>query len=452
MSLTTSDRPGPGSPGGATSRRRRAAAGAPRRSPAHRAGDPTGHGPLPLGPATSTTTAGDWPGAGAGSMARGARTRLVTLVLVVAVLNVFGLVMVLSASSVVAAAGGSSWSFFNRQLLWMALGIVAAGIGAVVPYERWRAAAPYLYAVAIGLLLVVAVPRFGTTVDGSRRWLQIGPQRFQPSELAKLALIVSTAALLARRSHRIADPRRSLRPVLVATVPVVALVMVQPDLGTSLIIVAVVGSVLVAAGVPAGPLLRVGVGTSTLAAAAAMAAPYRRARVMGFLDPWSDPHNTTYQTLQSLVGLAEGGWTGVGLGGSRAKWGFLPNAHTDFIYAVIGEELGLIGALVVLGAFVLVGVCGYGVALACEDRFGSLLAAGVTTWLLVQAFVNMGGVIALMPITGVTLPFVSFGGTALLANMAAVGILVNIAGRPLRERSMRTAQAATRGAASQALR
>jgi cell division protein FtsW len=185
--------------------------------------------------------------------------------------------------------------------------------------------------------------------------------------------------------------------------------------------------VLFVAGVPLRPLgATVGLG-AVAATALALGAGYRRARLTAFLDPWADPGNTGYQTIQSLVGIASGGLAGTGLGASRAKWGFLPYAHTDFIFAVISEELGLIGGVLVVGLFVALGVLGLRAALLAPDRFGMLVAAGITAWFLVQAFVNIGAVIGVLPITGVPLPFVSFGGSSLLVGMAAAGVLLNVA-------------------------
>lgn len=353
--------------------------------------------------------------------------RHVALLWLVGVLNLFGLVMVLSASSVLAAAEGSSWTYFSRHLLWVIVGIAVFFVAVGIDYRRWNRLAPFAYLGSIAMLVAVLIPSVGVVVYGSRRWIEIGPQRFQPSELAKLGLLLVVAHWLAGREHVAGDSRRTLRPVLLFTIPVAGLIMLQPDLGTTLICVGIVASMLIAGGVPLAPMAKIGGVVMVLVAAAAWFEPYRRERVLAFLDPWSDPSDTTYQSLQSLVGLASGGVDGIGFGESRAKWGFLPNAHTDFIYAVVGEELGLIGTLAILALFVGLGLLGFSIALNASDRFGVLLASGITTWLLLQAFVNMGAVVGLMPITGVTLPFVSFGGTSLMVNMLAVGMLYNVA-------------------------
>jgi cell division protein FtsW len=203
--------------------------------------------------------------------------------------------------------------------------------------------------------------------------------------------------------------------------------MLQPNLGTTILLGAIVLSLLWVAGTPMLPLTGLAAAGAVLATGLALWAPYRRARVLAFLDPMADYQNGGYQNVQSLVGIASGGITGTGLGESRAKWGFLPEAHTDFIFAIIGEELGMVGALTVVALFVALALLGVRTALQAPDRFGMLLAAGITTWILVQAFVNMGAVVGVLPITGVPLPFVSSGGSSLIFTMAATGLLLNVA-------------------------
>jgi cell division protein FtsW len=223
------------------------------------------------------------------------------------------------------------------------------------------------------------------------------------------------------------DNRLTLVPVMVVFLAIAALVMVQPNLGTTLLLGSIVLSMLWVAGTPLIPLTALAAAGAIVATGLALWAPYRRARVLAFLDPMADYQNGGYQNVQSLVGVASGGITGSGLGESRAKWGFLPEAHTDFIFAIIGEELGLIGALVVVALFVGLCVLGARAALLAPDRFGMLLAAGITVWFGVQAFVNIGAVIGILPITGVPLPFVSYGGSSLLFSMIGAGLLLNVA-------------------------
>lgn len=363
---------------------------------------------------------------------------------VISVLLVIGLVMVLSASSVQALRDhGSSWYYFQRQLLWVALGAGVFLLASRIDYRAVRRLAVPLLLLATALLVVVLVPGIGVRVNGARSWIGAGLLRIQPAELAKLALLLFCADLLARRSHRIDDARLTLVPILLVVGLTGALMMLQPDLGGSLVVGAIVFAVLFVAGVPLLRLAGVlGVGTG-VSLALAMAEPYRRARLLAFLHPSRDPGDTGYQINQSLNGLASGGVFGTGLGESAAKYGYLPNAHTDFIFAIIGEELGLLGAMLVVSLFLLFAVLGIKAALRAPDLFGTLAAAGITAWILAQALVNIGGVIGLMPITGLTLPFVSYGGASLLVTMAASGMLVNIAAhgraregvRPARDRS-----------------
>ena len=352
----------------------------------------------------------------------------VGLLAIITTLNLLGLVMVLSASSVVALDDyGSSWYVVMRQAMWLAVGTVACVVLLRVDYHRWRRWSLPLLGISGFLLALVLVPGIGITVHGASRWLGYGPFSLQPSELAKLTVLLFVADLLARRAAWMDDIRVTLVPVAVVFVSVALLLMLQPNLGTTLVLGAIVLSLLFVAGTPFVPLTGIAVAGAAVATGLALWAPYRRARVLAFLDPWADYKNTGYQNIQSLVGVASGGITGSGLGESRAKWGFLPFAHTDFIFAIIGEELGLIGALVVVALFVGLCVLGSRAALLAPDRFGLLLAAGVTVWFGVQAFVNLGAVIGILPITGVPLPFVSYGGSSLLFSMAGAGLLLNVA-------------------------
>jgi len=352
----------------------------------------------------------------------------VGLLAIVATLNLLGLVMVLSASSVVSLDEyGSSWYVVVRQAMWLGFGTAACVVVLRLDYHRWRRPALPALVLSGGLLALVLVPGVGITVNGASRWLGYGPFSLQPSELAKLTVLLFAADLLARRAAWMEDTRVTLVPVTVVLGIVTVLLMFQPNLGTTLIMGAIVLSLLFVAGTPLVPLSGLAVAGAVVATALALWAPYRRARVLAFLDPWADYENTGYQNIQSLVGVASGGITGIGLGESRAKWGSLPYAHTDFIFAIIGEELGLLGALFVVSLFVGLCLLGARAALLAPDRFGMLLAAGVTVWFGAQAFVNIGAVTGILPITGVPLPFVSYGGSSLLVSMVGAGLLLNVA-------------------------
>jgi cell division protein FtsW len=347
---------------------------------------------------------------------------------IVVFLNLFGLVMVLSASSVTALYQyGSSWHQFMLQSAWLTVGFAALWFTSRFDHRNLSMFVKPLLVVSAGLMVLVLVPGLGVSVNGSARWVGWGPLRMQPSEMAKLAMIVFAADLLASRAPQIRNLRITLGPILVVFSGFAVLLMLQPNLGTTIILAGIMLVMLLVAGIPGRPLAAV---TGVLVAAAtafAFLEPYRFRRLMGFKDPWADPLNTGFQTIQSQVGLANGGWLGTGLGQGRAKWGFLPEAHTDFIYAIIGEEMGLLGSLFVIALFLSFALFGVRIALRATDRFGMLLATGITTWILAQAFVNIGACVGVLPITGVPLPFVSAGGSSLLFTMAASGILLNVA-------------------------
>jgi cell division protein FtsW len=352
----------------------------------------------------------------------------VVLLATVVVLNIVGLVMILSASAVQAlSAYGSSWYFFERQLLWAIVGAVAFLIAGRVDYRHWRKLSIPLVLVAGITLCVVLVPGVGIKVDGARRWLGAGFLRFQPSEIAKLALLVFVADILTRRAEHVNDWRRVLKPILITTGVIGFLVLIEPDLDSTFVLALIVMAGLMVGGLPIGQLARV-IGYSLASTVLlSLAVPYRRARVLAFLHPSHDMSNTGYQIRQSLIALGSGGVGGVGLGQGRAKWMFLPNAHTDFIFAIIGEELGLVGCLLVIGLFVGFGLVGLRIARRAPDRFGMLLAAGVTVWVVGQAAINLGAVVAVLPVSGIPLPFLSAGGSALVFTMTGAGILANIA-------------------------
>jgi cell division protein FtsW len=346
----------------------------------------------------------------------------------VATLDLIGLVMVLSASSVEALSQHlSSWYYFERQAMWVGLGAVALAVTMRIDYHRWRRWAALAMAVSMILLLAVLVPHVGVSVGGSSRWLGFGQFRLQPSELVKLTFVVYLADVLARRRERSGEVRSVLGAVGMVFGPAALLIFIQPDMGTTLVLTAIAFGVLWASGLPGLTLAKMaGLGLG-LAFIAGMAEPYRKARLLSFLHPWADRATSGYQVVQSMVGLASGGLFGVGLGASKAKWGFLPNAYTDFIFSVISEELGLIGAVFVVALFTTFAVVGLRCSRRAPDNFGGLMAVGIVVWITAQAVLNIGAVIGLLPVTGVPLPFVSFGGSSLVILMAAIGILLNIA-------------------------
>ena len=359
----------------------------------------------------------------------GRRTGLfLALFLSVIALVLLGLVMALSATAAPSLSGtNSAWSLFKSQATWLGVGVVALLVLLRVDYHHWKRLAPMGLGLSLVLLVLTAVPSVGLSANGARRWLGVGSIVFQPSELAKIAFVVFVADLLSRPDRQMEDTRSTLAPVLLLTGVMTVLLMLQPHLGTTLVIAGVAMTMLYFAGARISHLV-----VATVAGAAATAmmvaySPWRRDRMLGFLDPWEDPFGNGYQTLKSLHAMATGGLDGLGLGAGRAKWGFLPYAHTDFIFAVIGEELGMIGSLLVVILFVGLAAAGLGVALRAPDRFGMLLAVGITSWVILQAALNMGAVLAIFPVVGITLPLLSFGGTSLVATLAAMGVLLNVA-------------------------
>ncbi len=341
-----------------------------------------------------------------------------------------GLVMILSASSVEAfKTYGSSFLFFRKQLVGAALGLVALLGLSRLDYRRLRKLARPLFWLTLVGLVAALIPGIGVSGGGSSRWLSFGPVTVQPSELAKLALILVAAHVLERKGGFVGDIRELCIPVIPMTALACLLMIAQPDLGTTIITAVAVLTVLYLAGARLrhlGALISVG---SVAAAGLIFTQGYQRARFASYLHPWADPLKGGYQIIQGQIALGSGGWFGVGLGASRQKWSYVPNAHTDFIFAILGEELGLIGTLVVLAAFGFFCYLGVRIAREAPDRFGFLVAGGITAWIGIQAVINIGAVTGMLPITGVPLPMISFGGTSLVLTMAAIGILLSIARR-----------------------
>lgn len=350
------------------------------------------------------------------------------LFVAVAALVLLGLVMALSATAAPSLSGtDSAWSLFKSQAMWLGVGTVAILALLRVDYHRWKRPAALGMGACLLLLALTAVPSVGLSANGARRWLGSGSIVFQPSEVAKLAFIVFVADLLSRPERPMEDTRSTLQPVLILTGVIAALLMMQPHLGASLLIAGVGVTMLYFAGARLSHLALAGCVGAFLTALLIAYSPWRRERVLGFMNPWEDPLGNGYQTLRSLHALAVGGVEGMGLGSGRAKWGFLPYAHTDFIFSVIGEELGLAGSLFVVALFVVIAATGLGVALRAPDRFGMLLAVGITSWIILQAALNIGAAVAIFPVVGITLPLLSFGGTSLVTTMAAMGVLLNVA-------------------------
>jgi len=347
------------------------------------------------------------------------------LIFVTLALVAFGIVMVFSATSAAAAVGGNDPSYYlKRQGIYAVLGIVLMLVAQRIDYRLLRKLAPPLVLTSIGLL--VAVLAIGPSINGARRWINLGPAVFQPSELAKLGLAVWASAYLSR--HRAPQTLGELlRPVGALTGVFCVLLLFEPDLGTAIALVVMLAGILLVSGTPLRVLGGATAIAGTLGVAVVWIEPYRRARVFSFLNPWNDAQGAGFQNVQAMIGMGSGGLFGKGLGQSVEKIFYLPEAHTDMIFAVIGEELGLVGVTLVLMAFTAFAYAGVRLAIACRDPFAKRLAAGITALVCGQAAINMAAGLGVAPLTGIPLPFVSYGGSSLVVMLAGVGVLLNIA-------------------------
>ena len=347
------------------------------------------------------------------------------MILVTLALVAFGLVMVFSATSASAALGeGDPMRFLIKQGLYAGAGLVLLAVFTRVDYHALRPLAPLLLAVAfVGCIAVLAI---APSINGAQRWFLVGPISIQPAEIAKLAVLVWACAVLSRRPVP-TTLGELLKPVGIVVAVFGALIVVEPDLGTTIALFVMVAGILLVSGVP----VRLFALTATLALGAGALAiwmePYRRERLFSFLDPWKDAQGAGFQNVQAIIGMGSGGITGEGLGQGIQKVNFLPEAHTDMIFAVVGEELGFVGSSLVIAAFAVFAWAGFRVALQCRDPFGKRLAAGITTLICGQAAVNLAAVLGIAPLTGIPLPFVSYGGSSLLVLLCCVGVLLNIA-------------------------
>ena len=337
----------------------------------------------------------------------------------------FGAVMVFSASSSASLLNdGDSLFYLKKTLMFGAVGLVVLKILSMQRLANVRRLTGALLIAAVGLLLVTKV--MGTSVNGAQRWLAFGPIQIQSSEIAKVALLLYAASILAERPQMIRD-LRSLRPVLLVAGGVCALVVVEPDLGTAMVTAFSIAALLIAAGAKLRHLAMIAGALLLVVAIAVLMEPYRMARLTSFINPGADAAGAGFQGQQATIALGSGGIFGVGIGESVQKAFYLPEAHTDMIAAVIGEELGLIGISLLVGAYMVFGYAGFRTAQKAKDRYGRLLAAGLTAMILVQASINLFAVLGLAPLTGVTLPFVSYGNSSLIVALASVGLILNVA-------------------------
>jgi len=380
------------------------------------------------GPTSPGTTSTASSARNPGMMRQALDAPLASLYLVLAAAGLLmglGVLMVLSASSVYAEVNyGDPYYFAKRQVLFLALGLGLAWLLTRLSPSLLRVIGwPALFITVI--LLILTFTPLGVTVNGNRNWVQFGSSwtRLQPSEFAKLAIVLWGADQLTRKEKLLGRPKELL-PYLLLTSAVVGLVVLQGDLGTSLVLAAMIGFVLFAAGVPLRVLAAAAALAATIVIGLVLASPNRMRRILGFLHPNADTQGVNAQSLRAMYALASGGWWGVGLGQSKQKWGMLVEAHNDFIFAVIGEELGLVGVVAVILLFAVLVYAALRIASRSDSSMCRHLATGVGAWMMFQSALNMGVVLRLLPVLGVPLPFLSYGGSSLLSNVAAVGLLV----------------------------
>jgi cell division protein FtsW len=339
-----------------------------------------------------------------------------------------GLIMVLSASSVYSrdANGGNSYATFTRQLMFAGLGLAGAVIAARMPLATMRKLVVPALVVSVGM--VVATFFIGIEIRGNKNWIPLfGGFLLQPSEFAKLTVALWIAHWYAGHPKALNTPRLIVLPMVPVTGFVAMLVVFQRDLGTALVLFALIVGMLWVVGLPARQMSAVGAGVFALLVLFVATAPHRVARLLNFTNPLADPDNAGYQSIHASMALARGGFWGVGLGGSRQKWGALPEAHTDFILAVMGEELGLLGTVVVLILFLVLAIAGIRIATRARDPFARYVAAGITIWIVAQTAINVGMVVGLLPVIGIPLPLMSYGGSSMLVTLVAMGVLLNCA-------------------------
>jgi cell division protein FtsW len=339
-----------------------------------------------------------------------------------------GAVMVYSASSAesLLTTGDSSF-YLKRYLIFGAIGLAALHLLSRHGLKLVRSATPLILFGSLGLTVAVMVPGIGISVNGAQRWLGAGPVQFQPSELLKVALVLYSAQLLATQPRRMRSLKTLAQPLLGVIGIACLLLLKEPDMGTAIVVCLTMGALFIAAGVPTRHLLTITGVLVFIAIVFAIAAPYRRARLMSFVHPWADASGSGFQTVQSMIAIGSGGFFGVGLGESVQKIFYLPEAHTDMILAIIGEELGVIGITAVAALYGMIAYAGLRAAKLARDRYAKLLAVGVTSVILCQAILNFFAVMGLAPLTGVPLPFISYGNSNLVVLLGAMGLLLNVA-------------------------
>ena len=351
----------------------------------------------------------------------------IILLVTVLLISLFGLVMITSSSVVWAEYKfDDPLKFFKHQALFLSISIILMILVSKIDYHIYFEKANILLIISLTLLVLVLIPGVGSVRNGSRSWFGIGSFGIQPSEFSKLILIIFTSKYLYKNERSLKDIKKGVLPILSLTILVFGLIMLQPDFGTGVVLVMIIVGLLFIAGVDFSFFIKIGiVGVIGIVILIAVA-PYRLKRILSFLDPWQDPLGSGFQIIQSLYAIGPGGIFGFGLGNSRQKHFYLPEPQTDFIFSIISEEFGFMGVLIVSLLFITIIYTGFKIAMKCEDLFGKYLVFGITFWIAFQAILNLMVVVGLIPVTGVTLPFLSYGGSSLMILFIAIGIVLNI--------------------------
>lgn len=360
---------------------------------------------------------------------KGVKMKKVDLILLfsIIILSLFGLLMIYSSSYVWAEYKfNDPYKFLKSQAIFLITGYLIMTIVAKIPYTKYLNKANIIYGVCFLLLILVLIPGIGTVRNGSRSWFGIGSMGIQPSEFTKLALIIFTSKYLYKNERDIKDIKKGVFPILGVLLLTFGLIMLEPDFGTGVVIVMTIVVILFVSGVKMKFFVKIGLLGLVGVAALILVAPYRLARIVSFLNPWSDPLGSGFQIIQSLYAIGPGGLLGLGLGNSIQKHFYLPEPQTDFIFSIISEELGFLGVLIISSLFLIIIYRGFKIAMKCNNNFGKYLAFGITFGLAFQTLLNLMVVVGLIPVTGVTLPFLSYGGSSLLITMLSMGILLNI--------------------------
>lgn len=361
-----------------------------------------------------------------------------TILLLAVTLTCFGVVMVYSSSSIMAAKRfGDGFFFLKRQGIYALLGMGMMFVAMQLDYHHLRRLAAPAFIICVLLLVVVLLPGIGTKAGGAARWIRALGFSLQPSELTKLALVIYLAHSLAKKKEKIRSLKFGFIPYMIVLAVVLLLLLLQPDLGTAVTLAAVAMTMLLVAGARLSYLVSIFLLALPFLYVAVMHVDYRRRRILAFLNPWEDPTDTGFQIIQSWIAFGNGGILGTGLGEGKQKLFYLPEAHTDFIFSVVGEELGFVGVFTVIAIFMMLILRGVRTALRAEDEFGTLLAFGISVMLGLQVIVNLGVVLGLLPTKGMTLPMISYGGTSLLVTLTAIGILLNVSAHTFKGQEVR---------------